>query len=341
MKIGIHHRKGSFSDKWIEYCKLNHISYKLVNAYRYDIMEQLEDCDIFMWHFVYHNYKDMLIARSILNALEKNGKIVFPNFDTNWHFDDKIGEQYLLEAINAPVVPGYMFFTKCEAYKWIESTSFPKVFKLRGGAGSNNVLLVKNKKKAYQLACKAFGGGFSLFNRRGYVKDRCRQYREKKIDLFSLFKSMGRLIIPTECERMRSREKGYVYFQDFIPKNQFDIRVIVNHHRAFAIKRLVRKGDFRASGSGNILYDRAEIDQRCIELAFDVNKKINSQSLVLDFIFDVNNHPLIVELSYCYIAKVYELCPGYWTEDMVWHEGKIEPLYWQVQDVISEYNENM
>lgn len=27
------------------------------------------------------------------------------------HFDDKIGEQYLLEAVDAPVVPGYVFYT--------------------------------------------------------------------------------------------------------------------------------------------------------------------------------------------------------------------------------------
>ena len=33
MKIAIHHRKGSFSDRWIVYCKKEGIEYKLVNAY--------------------------------------------------------------------------------------------------------------------------------------------------------------------------------------------------------------------------------------------------------------------------------------------------------------------
>ena len=33
MKIAIHNRPGSFSDRWIEYCNKNHIDYKVVNAY--------------------------------------------------------------------------------------------------------------------------------------------------------------------------------------------------------------------------------------------------------------------------------------------------------------------
>ena len=88
---------------------------------------------VFMWHFAHHDYRDMLMARPLLNAVEKMGIRVFPDYETNWHFDDKIGEQYLLEAIGAPVVPGYVFYTLREALEWIDKSGFPKVFKLRGG----------------------------------------------------------------------------------------------------------------------------------------------------------------------------------------------------------------
>ena len=33
MKIAIHHRPGSFSDRWIEYCEQQGVDYKIVNAY--------------------------------------------------------------------------------------------------------------------------------------------------------------------------------------------------------------------------------------------------------------------------------------------------------------------
>lgn len=66
MKIAIHHTPGSFSDRWISYCKENDIPYKLVNAYDSDIIKQVEDCDAFMWHHHHANYKDALFAKQLL-----------------------------------------------------------------------------------------------------------------------------------------------------------------------------------------------------------------------------------------------------------------------------------
>lgn len=210
MKVGICHKQGSFSDTWIKYCQEHGISYQLVDAYRYDIIDQLKGCNVFMWHFAHHDYRDMLMARPLLNAVEKMGIRVFPDYETNWHFDDKIGEQYLLEAIGAPVVPGYVFYTLREALEWIDKSGFPKVFKLRGGAGAANVRLVKSRSEARRLARVAFGRGFSQFDRWGYLKDRYLKWKDGKIDLFHLLKSCGHLLVPTEYARLHGREKGYM-----------------------------------------------------------------------------------------------------------------------------------
>ena len=115
MKIGIHHREGSYSERWIEYCQEHRIDYKIVNAYDSNIVDQLSDCDIFMWHHHHANYKDALFAKQLLYSLQIAGKKVFPDFNTGWHFDDKVGQKYLLEAIEAPLVPSYVFYTKKEA----------------------------------------------------------------------------------------------------------------------------------------------------------------------------------------------------------------------------------
>src|SRR5690606_7306067 len=139
MKIAIHHRKGTFSDRWIEYCKFNNIQYKLVNAFDSDIIAQVKGYDVFMWHHHHSNLPDVLVAKSILFALEHSGVKVFPDFKTGWHFDDKVAQKYLLEAINAPLVPSHIFYDKQTAVDWAETTTFPKVFKLKGGAGSANV----------------------------------------------------------------------------------------------------------------------------------------------------------------------------------------------------------
>jgi glutathione synthase/RimK-type ligase-like ATP-grasp enzyme len=322
MKIAIHNSKGGFSDRWIDYCQKNNIQYKLVNAYDSDIVKQLTDCSAFMWHHSHGNYKDVLFAKQLLYSLEQRGMKVFPDFNTTWHFDDKVGQKYLLEAIGAPLVPSYAFYTKKEALNWINNTTFPKVFKLRGGAGSANVKLARTKSQAKKFVRKAFGRGFTQFDRLGYLKERYFKFIQGKDTFIGVCKGFARLFIPTEFAKMHSNEKGYVYFQDFIPNNSFDIRVVVVGDKAFALKRLVRKNDFRASGGGSIIYDKNQIDERCVKIAFEVNEKIKSQSIAYDFVFDKDNNPLIVEISYGYTAPAYDKCEGYWDRDLNWHKGE-------------------
>lgn len=339
MKIGIHHRNsvGFFSERWIEYCEKNNISYKLVNAYSNDIVEQLSDCDAFMWHHSNYDYRDALFANKLLFSLQQSGKKVFPNFNTTWHFDDKVGEMYLLQSISAPIVPSYIFYTKKEALKWIEEISLPKVFKLRGGSGSSNVKLVKTKKQAKHLIKQAFGKGFSQYDRFSHLKDRYTTYKNGRDSFLGVCKSFARLFIPTEYSKMHSREKGYVYFQDFIPNNTFDIRICVVDDKAFALKRMCRENDFRASGGGRIIYDKNQIDERCVKIAFDVNDKLKTQSIAFDFVFDENNNPLIVEISYGFAANAYDACEGYWTKDMQWHAGNnFDFCGWMVESLISK-----
>lgn len=50
MKIAIADRKGSYSDYWITYCEENNIPFIRVNPYDSDIIDQVKDCDAFMWH---------------------------------------------------------------------------------------------------------------------------------------------------------------------------------------------------------------------------------------------------------------------------------------------------
>lgn len=336
MKIAIHYTPGTFSDRWIEYCRENEIPYKIVNAYSTDIIQQVKDCDAFMWHHHHANYKDTLFAKQLLYSLQISGKRVFPNFNTGWHFDDKVGQKYLLESIDAPLVPSYVFYTKQEALQWVKDTVFPKVFKLRGGAGSANVKLIKNKNQAKHIVRKAFNRGFPQYDRCSALKERVRKWRVGQETLLGICKGIVRLVIGTEFSKLHSNEKGYVYFQEYVPDNKFDIRIVViGQSKAFGLKRLVRKNDFRASGSGDIIYKKTDIDERCVNISFEIAKKLKTQSLAIDYIFSKENNPLIVEISYGYVAKAYYQCEGYWTDDMTWHSGaNFDFEGWIVEEMI-------
>jgi len=327
------HKPGDFVERWISYCEANNIPYKTVSCYDTNIVKQLVDCDCLMWHHHQSSYKDVQFAKQLLFSLEQAGKRVFPNFNTAWHFDDKVGQKYLLESIQAPLVPSYVFYAKKDAVSWANSTVFPKVFKLRGGAGSSNVKLVETKQKAIKIINKAFNQGFAQYDRIGNVRERWRKYLLGKTTLFDVLKGCIRIIYTTDFDRVVGNEKGYVYFQDYIPNNTFDIRIVVIGDRAFGIKRLVRENDFRASGSGNIIYKKSEIHEDCVKIAFDINKKLKTQCIAIDFVFD-DKQVFIVEVSYGFSPQGYDLCEGYWESNLNWHKGSFNPYGWMIENLI-------
>ncbi|MBE0664168.1 MAG: hypothetical protein IH597_17055 [Bacteroidales bacterium] len=343
-KLAIHHKPGSFSEKWIEYCECNNISYKIVNCYHTDILKHLQDCDGLMWHWYHSDYKAIRFARQLIYSIEHSGKKVFPDSKTCWHFDDKVGQKYLLESIGAPLVNTHVFYDKNEALAWADSASYPKVFKLRGGAGSLNVKLVKTKSEASKLIHKAFGKGFNLFARQEKIIDRWQKFkRNKNCDTFlALLRGLALFVYPglSVDSRYSVKEKGYVYFQDFIPANSHDIRVIVIGTRAFAIKRMVREGGFKASGSGMIIHDNSQIPIECIKLAFVMNGQLKSQCTAFDFVFD-NGIIKLLEISYGFSAQGYFDCPGYWDEKLVWHNGKFTSEFFMIEDFIKSTTQDL
>lgn len=336
MKIAIHKRVGSFSDRWIDYCERKRIPYKIVNCYDSDIVSQLNDCAGLMWHWDQNDYKAVLFARQLTFALEKKQIKVFPDVNTALHFDDKVGQKYLLEAINAPLVNSHVFYSKRDALKWINTVKFPKVFKLRGGAGSVNVRLVNTKTEAKILAKKAFGSGFSPINKWTRLKDRIWDFKRDQslLAIRGVLSGFVRLIIPLELERFSHKEKGYIYFQDFIPKNDFDTRMVVVGERCFGIRRYCRKGDFRASGSGLLAYDKHFFDKEIIEQSFKIAKELKSQSLAFDFIWEDSNLK-IIEISYCYsMGSSYDDCHGYWDKNLEWLDKEVNPQIFIIEDFI-------
>ena len=330
LPIAIHNSPTGFHPRWVAYCERQGIPYHLVDCRASDIIEQLKACRALMWHHGQSNLKDVLIARPILSALEHAGVKVFPDFRTAWHFDDKVAQKYLFEALDIPAVPAHVFVDKEQALTWVEEVEFPKVFKLRRGAGSAGVRLVRNRSDARRLVRRAFGRGFPLYDPWASLKERCYKVRMGKMPTSEIGKGLARFLYPPRYSQLLGRERGYVYFQDFLAGNDCDIRVIVIGERAFAIRRLVRPGDFRASGSGRITYRREHFDERCVAMAFETAAKLGGDCVALDFVFDQDGQPWVLEVSYGFIKEVYDPCEGFWGRDLKWYPGSIAPQEWMV-----------
>jgi glutathione synthase/RimK-type ligase-like ATP-grasp enzyme len=342
-KVAIHHRANSFSELWIEYCEVNQIAYKLVDCFDSQIIELVEDCAALLWHWHHTDWGAQKFARQLTLSLEHSGKVVFPSSMASWHFDDKIGQKYLFDALKIDSVPTWIFYEREAAENWVETAQFPKVFKLSVGAGSDNVSLVYNKEQAKQIVKKMFDKGLS---RRPFV-----QALQQKIISFArnpnnlTLEDLAKVTKKNRSQnfkklQIKNIEKGYAYFQEYIPGNNHDIRVVVIDEKAFAIKRMVREGDFRASGSGRIVHDRAQIPIECIVASFEFAEKSKSECVALDFVL-ADGKPLIIEASYAFSVHGYRDCPGYWTKDLAWCEGHFRPEYFMLDSVFRKIGLNI
>lgn len=328
--IAIHKSNIGFHPLWVAYCEENNISFKVVDCYDNNIIEELKDCSGLLFHFFQSGSKDIVMAKQLLFSLEQSGFPVFPNFNTAWHFDDKVGQKYLLESLGINLVTTWIFYNYKSANKWINEVSFPKVFKLRGGAGSQNVRLIQTENDAKSLAKKAFTNGFPAYDGWSSLKERYRKWRLQKVTFIEVIKGIIRLVKPPFYSKVMGNEINYIYFQEFIANNDSDTRIIVIDGKAFGIKRMNRENDFRASGSGFILYEKEHLDVIFVKAAFEIHKKLNAQCMAYDFVYDENKKPLLIEISYGFDSGGYNDCVGYWDVQLNWYEGKFNPYGWIV-----------
>ncbi|UWX61502.1 hypothetical protein N0B40_04295 [Chryseobacterium oranimense] len=341
MKIAIHHRKGSFSDRWIEYLEDKNIPYVILNAFDNDIIAQVKQHQVthFMWHFNQNYYEDMLHARTLFRSISQIGIKTFPSEDTYWHFDDKVAQKYLLEALEVPLVKADVFYHKKEAEDYIEKTWFPKVFKLKGGAGSINVKLIKTKSQARKIVNQAFGRGFDAFDSWTVFTDTIERFwRQKTTHNFLRVLKWGfKGIFVDKQYKVFPKQRNYVYFQEFIPGLTYDIRLIVIGDKCYYLKRNTRDNDFRASGSGMLEFAPGKFNLEAVDIAFKTARQLKMICVAYDFIFDAEDRPLIVEISYGFQPYVYDQCQGFFDPALNWNESHVNLEYEIVRNFLNEF----
>jgi glutathione synthase/RimK-type ligase-like ATP-grasp enzyme len=295
-----------------------------------DFWDKVKGVSLFIMRFQHYDTSKQL-ARDILPVVEKElGIPCYPNLATAWAYDDKIKQYYLMKAHGFPMVKSWVFYDKRRASRWVRTASYPLVFKLRSGASSMNVILIETPKQAQILIDRMFGEGFHP--QRSYVPGLVRfSHFNPFLETRHILGKMKRWIRGQEHQPFWDRQKQYVFFQKFLPGNEFDTRIIVISERAFGFRRMVRPGDFRASGSGLIDYNKANIDLRSVDLALKVSREMGFQSMAYDFIYNERGEPEFCEISYNYGWKVTG-CPGYWDRDFNWHEGQFIPEYFHLID---------
>lgn len=339
MLVGIYNIKGPNSkDMAVQQAYEKILDYNGIKSIRLqveqeDFWEKVRGLSLFIMRFQHYD-SSLQLARDILPVVENDfGIPCYPNQATAWHYDDKAKQAFLLKAHGFPITQTWVFYDKEAALNWAKHAEYPVVFKLKGGAGSMNIILAKTTKRATALIRRMFGRG--IYPEKFVISG---SVRFKHFNLYKEIHHLGgntsRLIRGLDTSPFWNRHKNYVLFQKFLPDNDFDTRITVIGERAFAFRRISRKDDFRASGSGKIDYDINKIDPRCIEISFEVSRKMGFQSMAYDFLKNEVGEPEFCEISYTYVSSAVHDCPGYWDPELNWHEGQYWPEYLHLMDAL-------
>ena len=217
--IGIHPDlcgEESYSEKWNEWFASRGVTVKVLDLLAEDAIRQAAQCDGVMWRWV-HSWQFKQSAQSILNSVEFGLNVpVFPRAATSWHYDEKVSQAYLLNALGVETPKTWVFWDKAKAVSWADSAPYPVVFKLSVGAGSSNILLIHNRDEAVSLIERMFGGGIYPYTMNEFKTE-----------------------VPGPRPPHLKPEFDYAYFQEFLPGNEYDTRVTVIGGRAFGFLRVL------------------------------------------------------------------------------------------------------
>ena len=332
MIVGLHpnlknSKLGLNSKKFQDILNFNKIDNIVLYAGDEKFWKKVSKCNFFIFQWTHRDYYRQ-IAETILPIIENQLNIkCFPSHLSSWIYDDKIRQYDLLKLHHFPAIKSWVFYDFDHALNFINGAEFPLVFKLRSGAGSKMVKLLKNKKAAYKFARLMFKDGINYRSGlSGEYLDYLRRNETIRLVRIKLGELKHKIIEgPKYFDEDWFIHKNYLFLQEFLPDNQFDTRVVILGKKAFAFQRRNFANDFRASGSSEVLYDPEHIDLSFDKIAFRISKFFGFDSMAYDFLYDKNRNAAIAEISYIFGSKQgtkISNCPGFWDEQMVWHEGK-------------------
>ena len=346
MRFALHSRSGrkTHSTDWTpvveQYLRENGIDYELIDCMRTDIIERLKDFDVLFWHFGNYDHTDMLMARDVLYCARRMGLKVFPDFEESWHFDDKIAEMYTLQSIGAPIPQSNVFYDGEALNEWLAGKpDFPQVAKLRTGSGSHNVKLLKNEYQLRRYASRMWGKGFSPAPSLMYKASSNIRSAHDWSTVVARAKRIPEFLRTRAGGKRFPDEKGYVYLQEFIPNDGYDMKVVVVGDKLTGVVRPVRSHDFRASGGGTLIYDRKYFTDSIIESAFKTSDTLGLQCMGYDYVVDSRNDKgLIVEMSYGFSHIAQLDAGGYFDRQGNWHDEPLNPPVEIIKNILETKN---
>ena len=230
------------------------------------------------------------------------GKVVMPGYASVWHFESKVAQSYLFEAMEVPTPRTVATTDYDDGQRCLAETSLPIVTKLSHGASSANVRLVASRAAAERwldsvLFTQAWRHHVGFH--RGHISQVATALHHGWF-----WRKVWQKLVGGEYH-------GVAYWQEFLADNPADLRVtVIGDSHAICFWRRNRSDDFRASGSGLLDYETA-VPTQVIEYCIGLNRALGFDSMAYDVLFRGDEF-VIVEISFGYVDKAVFDAPGHY-----------------------------
>ena len=195
--------------KFRRFLETNGFAYDYLDIHSHDWIDRARQFDVVIG-LVSNEINRLEEIRIKYHFLETYlGKTCYPSAAHTLLYENKSLEAYISKIYDLPFAKTYISHSREDALALLEHVQYPLVSKVNQSSGSMGVELVSTPRKARRVVRQAFSR-----NGRG-------------------------VHVPWY------RQKNYVYFQEFIPNDGYDLRVILVGNWAFGYYRKVLKGDFR------------------------------------------------------------------------------------------------
>ena len=261
-RFGVVQDREPYHPRWTKYCRFldnNGFEFGIFNLHAGDWLAQAQGFDVIVGS-PSSDFWDLEETRKKYHFIETYlGKATYPSAAHMMLYEDKELEAYIAETFGIPFAKTYVSHDRRDAMRLIHTLHYPVVSKIFPASGSIGVELVHNVHEARRIV----GRSFSNNGRKSHL--------------------------------VAMRQKNYVYFQQFIPNDGYDLKVIVVGKRLLGAYRRVPKGDFRASGMN--LIERRELPEDAMRVALQANRVVKSPALGVDLIRGLDGVYRIIELS--------------------------------------------
>lgn len=325
MLIAIHrdtdHQDG-YVDGWAECLAKREVDVRWVDLTAQNAVHQVQGCDGVMWHW--GRTSEERPVYQILHVIEVClGIPVVPNHGSLWHRHNKLSQYYLLEAAGVPMPKTWVFWSKQRAREWALQADYPKVFKLSVGERCRSVVRVSSAEGACRLIDRMFGPGIYSGQIEEHRAGRMPRNLQQLKALASRGKAAARYVALGQTPNS-PLELGYVYFQEFVPGNDYKTGIIVTGDRAFGFLHFNGPNDFRSNGE-KYDYDPSHVNLKCVQMAFDISERLSFYFMGYDFLLR-HGEPVVLEI---HVSK--NKISGYWKRNLEWVSEPTSPQEAQVE----------